>query len=72
MNNKDLRKEKAINHIEEMNKEFPAMINASITNSIRYTDDNIYNNNVIVVVENISEVNNGIIRTGFFNFVIVD
>ena len=30
------------------------MINASITNSIIYTDDNIYNNNVIVVVENMT------------------
>lgn len=54
MNNKDIRKEKAINHIEEMNKEFPAMINASITNSVIYTDENIYNNNINVVVENIT------------------
>ena len=53
MNNKDIRKEKAINHIEEMNKEFPAMINASITNSVIYTDENIYNN-INVVVENMT------------------
>ncbi len=43
MDNKSTRKEKAINHIEQMNKEYSIMINASITNSIRYTDDNIYN-----------------------------
>lgn len=36
MNNKDLRKEKAINYTEQMNKEYSIMINASITNSIRY------------------------------------
>ena len=54
MDNKSIRKEKAINHTEQMNKEFPAMINASITNSVIYTDENIYNNNINVVVENIT------------------
>ena len=54
MDNKSTRKEKAINHTEQMNKEYSIMINASITNSIIYTDDNIYNNNVIVVVENMT------------------
>ena len=36
MDNKSIRKEKAIDHIEQMNKEYSIMINASITNSIRY------------------------------------
>ena len=54
MDNKSIRKEKAINHIEQMNKEYSIMINASIANSIIYTDGNIYNNNVIVVVENMT------------------
>ena len=31
MDNKSIRKEKAINHTEQMNKEYPIMINASIT-----------------------------------------
>lgn len=54
MDNKKLRKEKAINHTEQMKREFPEMINASITNSMVYTDDNIYNNNINIVVDNMS------------------
>lgn len=54
MDNKKLRKEKAINHTEQMKREFPGMINASITNSMVYTDDNIYNNNINIVVDNMS------------------
>lgn len=56
MNNKNIRKEKAINHVEQMNKEFPTMINASITNSVIYTEDNIYDNNINIIVDNISTV----------------
>ncbi len=36
MDKKSARKEKAINHTEQMNKEYSIMNNASITNSIRY------------------------------------
>ena len=54
MDNKSARKEKAINHTEQMNKEYSIMINASITNSMVYTDDNIYNNNINIVVDNMS------------------
>lgn len=54
MNNRAIRnKEKAINHIEQMDKDYSLLITASKNNSVIYTDDNIYNK-IDIIVDNVS------------------